>query len=403
MKNYNSIRKTCQESSRISRSVLDNFLLNYVEEREKPGPEIKKRFSPYWHVISEFPHESGNFLITQYLAHQIFKAGGLIKKLLNHSAVKNRDKEELAYLTHQSKHPWRYSFSVITGNPEKDLYEMKDVFTGDEYLLFSPGTTAINSEKPISMWFNLIAYNGACWETYGPIAAYQSFEPEDLFYFAEQLHPHKFFDSGEEILEDVERNPVPYMLLLSGSQMPATFHKDHQVVECMAEYDAGNFVPRNLESRFRIEYNEGVYKLSSNDQWSEFPHFDTLYYDEKEELLFLYAMTDKGFEQLVKLLNSQGFDFDVIPFYRVNLSMQETTKNLLRKKTGLNPYEKLFAKNSSPEEQEEVDKLNRLMKKVLPSINAGETPDIEALAKETGVEPEVARDIMNDLLNKIGR
>jgi hypothetical protein len=49
----------------------------------------------------------------------------------------------------------------------------------------------------------------------------------------------------------------------------------------------------------------------------------------------------------------------------------------------LNPYEDLFNIKSTPEEQVNLDRLNNLLSLALPFINAGQEPDIAALAKRS--------------------
>src|SRR3546814_12868247 len=84
---------------------------------------------------------------------------------------------------------------------------MQDVFTSQKFLLYSTGVTQILSEHPVALWFNLIAFNGMCWQSYGPIGHYQSFRPDDIRYYASELNPREWFEKDAELLENVERNP----------------------------------------------------------------------------------------------------------------------------------------------------------------------------------------------------
>jgi hypothetical protein len=66
-----------------------------------------------------------------------------------------------------AKHPWRFSFSVIVRNPAPVFFVMMDVFTVEEYLLYSPGIQdRIEGEEGMTcLYFNLISFNGYCWQT----------------------------------------------------------------------------------------------------------------------------------------------------------------------------------------------------------------------------------------------
>src|SRR3546814_10744602 len=74
------------------------------------------------------------------------------------------------------------------------------------------------------------------------------------------------------------------MMLMNGATLPFMVHKDDRIEHHFAEYDDDAFTNSDLEPSFRIEYNDGVYRLSLK-RWSGHPHFATAYYDEKEELL----------------------------------------------------------------------------------------------------------------------
>ncbi len=337
-------------------------------------------------------------LKAQYLAHEIFKLNGSIKKLLNHAELQRLSREERNYLQLQAKQPWRFSFSVITDKQVSDFYVMEDVFTGEQFTLFSPGTTdLIRKQSPI-LWFNLIGYNGACWQSYGPIGAYNGFEPDDIYFFATELRPE--IENENEIMEDLESNPVPYMMLLSGANYPLTFHKKDQWIQVMSEFDMQEINTKELRKSFKTEYSNGVYRFTLKE-WGEHPHFANAYFDERKKVILFHAMTDRGFNALVTAINGYGYSFPDDPFTRVNTSMMVTVKNILKKDIVLNKYDTLFHIESSKEVQGELDKVNAFITMVLPDINAGRKPDIEELAKKAGVDVETARDLISKVLGKL--
>lgn len=67
---------------------------------------------------------------------------------------------------------------MISDNPYEDFYIMEDIFTCEKYMLFSPSISDILDEMQVITWFILIGYNRACWQSYGPIAAFTSFESD---------------------------------------------------------------------------------------------------------------------------------------------------------------------------------------------------------------------------------
>ena len=111
-------------------------------------------------------------------------------------------------------------------------------------------------------------------------------------------------------------------------------------------------------------------------------------------------MTENGFRALASELNKYGYEFSLDPFLRVNLSMYPTANDILKRKTSLNEYEGYFSKELPKDEQGNLDKLNLLLKLLIPYINDGRVPDIEELAKEADVEIETARDLIKEIMKK---
>lgn len=277
---------------------------------------------------------------------------------------------------------------------------MEDILTGEQFTLFSPGITDILSKQPVSLWFNLIGFNGDCWQSFGPIAAYKGFEIVDIFFFATELD--RRIESEEDIARSIDKNPVPYMMLLAGSNYPRTVHKQDPLVQAYAEYTVDKMDTVSLKKTFTSEYSHGVYRFTLK-RWGEHPHFAQVYYDEKKQSVLLTAATDRGFLALVKAINKLGYGFPEEPDVRVNISMLITAEKILRKKLKANKYEQLFHIDTPPENKEFLDKMNAFMGMILPDMNAGRTPDIEKMAARAGLDVETARDFYNSVADKFGQ
>ena len=397
MKEYEQIIRKCEENSRISKRVVDEYLIYYAAARNNLESRMIREFDAYRHITKQLKIEWLNMMKSQFIAHEIFKEEGLIGPYLNHAELKRINKEEREYLEFQFAHPWRFSFSIVKENPEKDLYLMEDVFDSEEFLLFSPGITTTLQEQAVILWFNLIGYNGSCYQSYGPIGAYKSFEPDDIFFFATELNPD--ISDEDDLLSDIKNNPIPYMMLISGANYPLVANKNDQIVHVLAEYDMENMDTGSMKDSFITEYNRGVYRLSLN-KWNEHPHFSQAYFDETNKSVLISSMTDRGFKALVNGLNKYGYDFSDEPLVRVNLTMLRTASEILRRNIDLLKYEKLFSKLSTPEEKEKLDKLNLLLEYLILDINAGREPDIASLASKAGVDIEVAKKLVSQIMKK---
>ena len=325
---------------------------------------------------------------------------GLINTYLKHSAIKGLNQQQKNFLDYLAAQPWKFSFSLIRNSPSDQFYEMEDVLTGENYILYSPGIADIIRNQSIILWFNLIGFNGECWQSYGPIAAYQSFTPDDIYFFATEMYQLKQMDTGNDIMLTVEENPVPYMMLISGSAYPLTFHKDDLLLQVTGWNDLEPINPDLLEKYFKIEYIKPVFKLTFK-RWGSYPHFSSAYYNEKKKVLYLYSMTDRGFEALAKRFNQCGYEISGEPDIRVTVTMLTTAEKILKKKINLNEYENLFEVKPTESDSGEIRKLNKLMDLVIPEINAGRRPDIASMAKKTGVDEHTAREILDSLIMKV--
>ncbi|MCC5908720.1 MAG: hypothetical protein JJU13_21055 [Balneolaceae bacterium] len=400
MPDYRTIRNHCQQIQQLTSTVIDDFLIYFAAQQDKLNRQAEKQLARYRHISKHLPESWKNMSISQYIAHKMFKQGGLINKYINHSGLSHLSKEERTFLEFQKQHPWRFSFAKITGEPETDFFNMHDVFTGDSYLLYSPGMTDIRIAQNPRFWFNLISFNGQCWQTFGPIGAYSGFESQDILFYATELNQGQWFESGRELMANVEKNPVPYFYLISGANLPQSFHKEDQIVHIVAEYLDDAFDAAAFGDKFKVEYSREVYKLSLMG-WDQFPHFTSAYYDEKEELLVLYSMTDRGFRELVNRLNECGYQLSYEPDIRVNIIMIETIKNILKKEIKLNRYDHLFYTESPNKESGELKKINAMITSMLPYINSGNKPDLDALAKQHGVDSEMAKDLYEQVMGQV--
>jgi hypothetical protein len=313
---------------------------------------------------------------------------------LNHAEIKRRPHAEQDFLKEQHLVPWRFSFSVITATPAPDFYQMEDVFSGDSFLLYSKSVTQTLKEQSAMLWFNLIAFNGSCWQTFGPLNAYQSFDADDIFFYATELNPQ--IDSEESLLQDVEKNPVPYMMLLTGARMPVTVNKTDELLIIFSEQEVESIEVGKLKDDFKVEYNSDVFRITI-PKFEEPPHLTAAYFDEMENRLVVSSMTQKGFDGLVKKLKQFDFDISAEPQIRIHPSMLVAAERILKKRL----TENLFSLESTPEQKKELEKINKFLQSVLPAINAGTELNIEALARDADVDEAFAKKLVEDTRARI--
>ncbi|MDZ4809136.1 MAG: hypothetical protein SGI96_12845 [Bacteroidota bacterium] len=400
MQDYNILRVHCQQKSDYTDKVIDEFLIYYAAGQDSLDQEFETRIARFRQAEKSMAPHWKRLLKTQYIAHRIFKQGGLIHKYLNHPAIRDLETGQINYLKNQAANPWKYSFTILTGKPAPDFYFMLDVFSGETYLFYSRSVSEILITSNPRCWFNLIGFNGLCWQTFGPLAHFVSFDGDDIFFYAIELNP--MIESEDDLIEDIEKNPIPYSMLMTGSAYPISVMDGHEMVRVSSESPLDKFDMPALKKDFRVEYADDIFRLSQ-EPLSGPPHFAEAYYAEKEKILHVFALTDRGYLDMVRKLNVHGYALPEDPEIHPHIGLLKVVEDLLKKKIPINPFSEKFIEKPDPESDAMVQKINHLLALALPFLNAGQHPDIEALAQEAGVDPEVAKEILQTSLARTNK
>ena len=228
--------------------LVDQFLLYYVGEREGQAKRIAQNLSGFRHVTSQMPESWFRMLISQLLAHDLFRENGRINQIINHSDVQKRSIEEHEYLRFQIEHPWRFCFCSIEKYLLHDMYEMKDVITEEKFLLYSPGISETNTEAGVHLplWFLLLEFNGECYQSYGPLAYFRGIQPFDLFFFARLIKPEILFQN--EVQKVIELNPIPFSMLFRWAEIPVTYCRKDMTVFNKSEFHVKGNISRKIRT-----------------------------------------------------------------------------------------------------------------------------------------------------------
>lgn len=399
--NYKEIRKICDQASELTHSAIDAFLIYYAAQQDKLAKEAERQIEKYKHVTREQDPQWVTFMKVQYIAHRVFQNNGLISKYLKHSALKDLTADEMNYLRQQATTPWRFCFSEIVDNPQEDFYKMEDILSDETFLLYSPGTKDILKRSNKTLWFNLIYFNGTCWQTFGPINGYNNFSADDIFFFATEINPE--LETEADIIKHIEINPIPYMLLFSGSELPSIGHKNQLILLNHADYNMPlSAAQEKLKENFKIDTIGHItrYRLK---RWDSFPHFATFYYDSPKKWLHLKAMTNKGFAKLTEKMKAVGIPVLNEPDISVTPTMLSTAEDILNKKIELDEYDDLFQVEPNPAETEASNELNELVQLIVPYLNAGKEPNISRLMQQTGFDKSQIEDVVAQMQKVVDR
>lgn len=388
MPDFNEFEKVAEEQKELVIGLVDDFLIYYAARTSRVAPEFDSQLKRSKATVKKLPSNWTALAKSQYIAHRIFKSGGLVNNYIHQPALQARSAAERAFLQRQIECPWRFSFGVVKEAPAAHVYRMEDAFRGDDYYLYSPGMTRLLAEHSARLWLHLIAFNGVCWQSFGPMISFHSFDADDIFFFSGELNPR--IESEEDLVAELEGNPLPYMMLMCGASFPQVFHHGDEVVHLQAAVPVDRFSADRLPKDFIASYNKGVYRLALRG-WHEFPHYAIAYYHERKQELLLGALTDRGFGKLTGAMQQAGFHIPGADV-RVRPQMVQTILQVLNKKINLNPYGQLFENEPEPRAAGQIDKINAVLKLALPYINNHEQPDIDALAAQAGVDPADVRE-----------
>lgn len=398
MSDFKRMQYYCEKSSAVSQRLVDDFLLHLCATEEGFEKKFAGMLAAYLNVIQKMPENWPLWLTSQYIVFQLFRKEGLAPKYLNHFQVRRRSAKELDYLKFQIEHPWRFVFCRVEQNPKDCFFEMKDIFTGENFLLYSQGIAETEKQKgSMSLYFLLICFNGECWQTYGTLDYFKGIQPFDILCFAKQLKPDLV--CMNEIPKLIEADPLPFMMLWVGAELPLTFHKNDMVVIINSDYKLEECDLKKLNKDFIMKQKPPVYMLSLK-HWHGVPHYCKCFYHTEKKIFSLIAMTDRGYAKLVEVLTQSGYRFPAEPEIRMTPAMLTVVKQVLGREIELNPYERLFTEEPSPGDKEELGKINNFLKKLMDAENSGADYDLRELAFLSGIEFETAKGIVEQISKK---
>ncbi len=296
------------------------------------------------------------------------------------------------------RNPWRFSFAVISSNQDDSFFRMEDVMTGEEYLLYSPGMqTTLTEYKPL-LWFNLIGFNGLCWQTFGLMIPFLALTADDIFFFATELNPN--IDGEEALMEEVERNPIPFFMLVTASNKPVVTSRGYVTLTCQSTDNIPDLQVEKLGAGFEVTKKIDVYRLSLK-KLQTFPHFAEAYYNQKTGELLRTSMTQHGFSMLTAALAKKGIHLSTEADIVVSPVMLYTAEKILNRKIVLNPYSQYFSsENEGAEENPDLSGINTFIGLALPFYNQGKEVDIDKLATQAGIDPSMAADLWQQVKKK---
>ena len=375
--------------------MIDNLLIPLIIE----DTDLHQTFTgqiaqKYTHVVRDLPPNWVPAVIDQFLAFKLFGPDGLALNYFAHPLILRKSPREQEYLYFQFSHPWRFAFirpQAVLGN---NVFEMKNALTEESLLLYSPGIAKYEALGGMSLYFALLASNGDCFQTYGPISYFQGLQPYDLLFFAQQLEARPL--NLAELEQRLQQDPLPFMALFIAAKFPLTYHKTDLLVINQSELGLEKFDPPRWERYFFLERKEDLYKLGLK-HWRKGPHFCSCYFSSQEQRLIVGSLTERGYNKLVGTLAELGFVLPAVPEIRVTAGGLLAAEKVLRKKIILNPYEQKFSPKPAPDSFAQPDDLKRFTELLIPYLNSEAEFDLERLAQQADIPYETALKLAHEI------
>lgn len=400
MIDYLEICKKCEEDSKLSIQVLDLFIINYHLDMPIHKSKLHLELKTYRKQLIELGVQNISLLIAEYGAHQLFKENGYIHAYLKDPKILKLSDSEYKYLEWHSRHPWRFSFAIIIGNPAPKFFKMQDLLTGETYLLFSPGIQETCEEYIPRLCFNLISYNGHCWQTFGMVLCAKGYTIDDIFFLAELIDSS--VDGEEDIFRLVESNCFPFLLLVLGMHFPQVIARGFETFYCGASDYQEMINQEQLRKHFKITQKGSIIQLESLEMGS-FPHHAIAYFDRKKNELIRNASSLEGFEYLTEKLIESGVRIDSGADYYVTPAMYAAAEKILSRKISISSDHARLFSEPEPKQHDLTKRMNKFLELILPGINSGQKPDIEELALAAGIDIETAERLWEELSSKYSR
>lgn len=335
-------------------------------------------------------------LVAEFTAHQLFGQKHLIHEYLKDPEILKLPDAEYQYLEWHAKHTWRFSFAVIQDNPEPGFFNMLDLLTNESYLLYSPGLQKICKIGVPRLCFNLISFNGLCWQTYGVVICSRAYTWEDIFFLSECINPE--IEDEEGIAQEVESNCFPFLLLVLGMNSPIVTSQGYEIIFCGATDYCQSINLDQLQSKFIVASKGRIVQMKSHEM-SEFPHDAVAYFDPKKKEIIRNASTLEGFEFLTEALRESGIELETGADYYVTPAMYNAAEKIIDRKISItSEYGILFIKPASKED-ELTKRVNKFVQMILPNISSGEKPDIEGIAFAAGLDSDLGEELWEKFSN----
>jgi hypothetical protein len=272
------------------------------------------------------------------------------------------------------------------------LLEVTDHADGRKLLVYSPAFGQLlreHAESYLSLLFN----NGACLLAFGLMHYFRAFPAMDFHYFARLLRPQAYAVTG--LAGVMNQAPERFMVLDYFAEIPPIAHRG-RLFMFTSSARADTFDPSQLAASFEVTEAHGLIRCSPRGAE---PVFETseVFYDPKQRTLVIHARELESYRQLARLLERQA-KFPEDPEWQVTQNMEVAATMVTGRERPAARHLRTFEPKQVPgPADEELAKINALMRDITERTNRGRSWDLVKLANLHGVSLENARAVQASL------
>jgi hypothetical protein len=403
-----NMREHCAYMTRMGEEVFDEQLMYFTAHRENVEKTISNFRQKFKHALGYISEENLNRIYAQFISNLLFGSNGKLQSYLEKGLLHFLKSDHLAYLEVMRKHPMKFGFFDLVKVEGDDFFRIKDIFTEERHLVYSPGITQSLKEFDTRTWLLYVGYNGMCTQTFGPMIPLGRLQADELFTFGVFANP-KMVDE-RDLVNDMQINPLIYAMLIVFPNVPFIVGREEDLL-FMHDEDDLEIDPEDFISDFHIARKGKYFRMVLRGPMGSAPHYATLWYDAGSAIVYRTACTDSAYSALSEVLHKKGFVVDFIPAIRCNLNMMVLLRIIFNKFPSLVPFYPSFQNTPldnvygtfslkefdsnylAPKMEEEVDdendvvdqdKVNLLAQTVMSQWNEKRSIDHEGIARDLG-------------------
>ncbi len=286
--NYTDIKKLCVTYNTGFKEV-DSLIMDWGRENKSLQKDIRTLMA--YNNDARYPAGYGGMSTGNYLLSLILTDSKAIQKLAkDHGPVlRSKGKEVLSYW---SEHPGFWCYFSVKEKLEGDFVTIRDLLSGEEHLLYSPGICDMQKtpESRGKHYLCLMLGNGECLQTVG-ILRYNSLSVSDFLFYCHLFEPEANLSSM------INKHYTKFFLLDEISTTPVLMHRGEQVLYTWQTFTLEHFSIDTLGGQWIIKEkgDETSYSLEEPDpSMMDVPYGELLESDFPSMGFTLYRNTRTG-------------------------------------------------------------------------------------------------------------